>query len=201
MRVRLKYALPLAQMALAVVFLRLTILWIMATRGDDAPGQHPAFHLLLYLNLPIMPILKRLLFGSLLDLALLVAAIGVFWYCIALLIHRYKERGTVFPTGWVALRMAADVVLIAMPTCLGPLFVLEFIENAKDYPAINTFPWSDEVWWWCVPTYGALLMWILGPYSSSAATWSDVFGEGVRRLPTRPRSEAVVWRRPRVGCG
>ncbi len=99
MRVRLKYALPLGQMALAVVFLRLIFLWDVATRMDDMPGKHPAFLLLLYLHLPLMFVLKPLLFGRLPELALLVAAIGVFWYCIALLIHRHNERGTVFHDG------------------------------------------------------------------------------------------------------
>jgi len=159
MRVRLKYALPLGQMALAVVFLRLIFLWDVATRMDDMPGKHPAFLLLIYLHLPLMFVLKPLLFGRLAELALLVAAIGVFWYCIALLIHRHNERGTVFPTGWVALRIAADVVLIAIPMCLGLLF----IESVRDYPNIYALPRSFEGWSWFLPTYGSVLMWILGP--------------------------------------
>jgi hypothetical protein len=159
MRARLKYALPLGQMALAVVFLRLIFLWDLATRMDDMPGKHPAFLLLLYLHFPLMLILKPLLFGRLPELALLVAAIGAFWYCIASLVYRHNERGTVFPTGWVALRIAADVMLVAMPTCLGLLF----FENVRDYPEIYVLPQSFEGWSWFLPTYGSLLMWILGP--------------------------------------
>jgi hypothetical protein len=146
MRVRLKYALPLGQMAFAVVCIRLTVLWVVARSGDDAPGAHPAFWLLLYLHLPIMLILKPLLSGSLPDLALLVGAIGVFWYSIALLIQRYNERGTVFPAGWVALRIGADVVLIAMSTCFGVLFGLQYFENLRDYRGVYLFPWSGEVY-------------------------------------------------------
>ncbi len=185
MRVRLKYALPLGQMALAVVFLRLIFLWDVAASmaHADMPGKHPAFWLLLCLHLPIMLILKPLLFGSLPDAALFVAAIGVFWYCIALLIQRYNERRTVFPRAWIALRIAADGVLIAMPTCLGLLLVLEFIENARDHRGINTFPWSDEVWRWCVPTYGSLLMWILGPIF--------IFGSDLVRCLRRGRPQTA----------
>jgi hypothetical protein len=159
MRLRLKYALPLGQMAATVVFLRLIFLWDVATRRDDMPGKHPAFLLLLYLHLPLMQVLKPLLFGRLPELVLLVAAIGVLWYCVALLIHRHSERGTVFPTDWVALRIAADVLLVTMPACLGLLF----IENIKDYPGTYELPRSFEGWSWFLPTYGSLLMWVLGP--------------------------------------
>lgn len=159
MHLRLKYVLPLVQMALAVVFLRLIFLWDVAARMAhvDMPGKHPAFLLLLCLHLPLMLILKPLLFGRLPQLAALVAAIGVFWYCIALLSHRHYERGTVFPTRWLALRIVADVMLVAAPTCLGLLF----IENVRDYPFI--YPRSFDGWTWFLPTYGSLLMWILGP--------------------------------------
>jgi hypothetical protein len=156
MRVKLKYALPFGQMALAVVLLRLIFLWDVATRMDDMPGDHPAFLLLLYLHLPLMLLLRRLVFGS---LPVLVAAIGMFWYWVVLLVHRYRERGTVFPAGWMALRIVADVVLIAVPACLGWLF----IEEIRGYPNIYVLQRSLVEWSWFIPTYGSLLMWILGP--------------------------------------
>jgi hypothetical protein len=146
-------------MVLAVVLLRLIFLWDVATRMDDMAGKHPAFLLLLCLHLPLMLVLKPLLFGSLPELAVLVAAIGVFWYLVVLLVHRYSERGTIFPAEWMALRIVADVVLIAMPTCLGWLF----IEDIKDYPNIYALRHSLVGWSWFIPTYASLLMWILGP--------------------------------------
>jgi hypothetical protein len=180
MRVRLKYVVPFGQMALAVVLLRLIFLWGAATRMDDMPGEHPAFLLLLYLHLPLMLVLRRLVFGSLPELAALVAAIGVFWYWVVLLVHRYRERGTLFPAGWMALRIVADAVLIAMPMCLGWLF----IDDLRDYPNIYVLQRSLVGWLWIIPTYGSLLVWILGPIF--------VFGNDLVRCfrpSSPPRSE------------
>ena len=160
MRVRLRYALPLAQMALAVVFLRLIFLWDVATRGDDMPGRHPAFQVLIYLHLPLMLVFKELLFGRLPELAVLVAAIGGFWYWIALLVHRYNERRTIFPPAWGTLRIVADLALITMGASIGWLS----IENIRDYPDMySPLPQSFLGWSWFIPTYGFLLMWILSP--------------------------------------
>jgi hypothetical protein len=47
MRVKLKCALPLVHMTLAVVLFWRNDLWINASRGQDMPGPSPAFTLLL----------------------------------------------------------------------------------------------------------------------------------------------------------
>ena len=98
--VRLKYALPAVQMAFAIVCLRLTYLFDLATRGDDMPGKHPAFLLLIYLNFLLMLVLKELMFGGLLQLSALVITIGGFWYRIALLLQKFGQRRSLFPIEW-----------------------------------------------------------------------------------------------------
>jgi len=47
---KLRIILPLAQMVLVVLLLRLSFLYDVATRYDDSPGVHPAFILLLLVN-------------------------------------------------------------------------------------------------------------------------------------------------------
>jgi hypothetical protein len=125
MGLRLKYALPLAQMGLAVVFLRLEFVNELAWRLADSRGFHPAFILLLCLNLPVTVPLKLTLYGYLPTLwfdAILVAAIGAFWYWVALWMHSYHERRTLLPFS-LPLQITADLLLIATGACLGWLLL------------------------------------------------------------------------------
>jgi hypothetical protein len=154
---RLKYALPIAQMALSVVLLRASFLW--NATGHLADGPHPAFLLLIRLHLPLMLVVKPLMFGDIPALAVLVLAIGAFWYCVVLLLYRRNEHGTPFPTDWFSLRIVADVALIGAVAYLGWLFA----ENIRDYPLMYALPRSFEEWLWFLPTHCSSLMWILGP--------------------------------------
>ena len=161
MRVRLKYALPAVQIALAVLSVRQSFLWDIAARGNDAPGKHPAFKLLICINLPVSVVLKPILVlpgPTLWDSVMFVTAIGMFWYWIALRIQRYKERRTLFLFAWLPLRITTDMFLIALGASLAWLLIVE----ARDYP--HNSPISPNILgWWFVPTFTSLLLWALGP--------------------------------------
>jgi hypothetical protein len=157
MRLKLQWALPIAQMALAVIFLRLSFLWHIATRMQDMPGPHPASVLLMCLNLPLSPVLNRIL-----DLpptlwrdGTVVVAIGILWYWVGLKIHRCKERKTLFPVAWEHLRIQVDLLVIGMAGGLGWLLA----EVAKDSTPLS----RSFLGWWFAPICASLLFWTLGP--------------------------------------
>lgn len=52
MRLKLKYAIPLAQVALAVGLLTWSYLWYRAQARNDMPGTAPAFTFLVSINAP-----------------------------------------------------------------------------------------------------------------------------------------------------
>jgi hypothetical protein len=161
MRVRLRYALPLGQMTLAAVCLRLEFLNGVAQRGADSRGLSPAFLLLECFDFPVSFPLKLTLYGYLPALwfgAFSVAAIGMFWYWVALWIDRYNKRRPLFQFVSAPLRIVADVLVIAMGACLGWFLIAE----ARDYP--HNGPLSlDVLGWWFIPTNASLLFWTVGP--------------------------------------
>jgi hypothetical protein len=163
MRMRLRYVLPLAQMALGAIFLRLSFVYEVAQRMADSRGVPPAFVLLLCLNLPVSIPLKLTVWGYLPTLwfdALFVSVIGVFWYWVALGIHRYNERKSVFLFARVALRITTDLGVIAMGAFLG----WSLVEDAgEQHSIISRLSPSALGWWWSIPTYGSLRIWSLGP--------------------------------------
>jgi hypothetical protein len=151
MRVKLKYVLPLAQMALAVVLLRLSYLWMRTITHSDSPGPDPAFSLLLSINAPAA--LARTLWSHRLpylwDNVTFVAAIGMFWYWIALNIQSWRERRrTLLLFAWTPLRIGADLLVIAGGVCLVWLCL-----DAMSGPHVP--------WLWFVPT--SILIWSVGP--------------------------------------
>jgi hypothetical protein len=80
-KVKLKYALPLAQMALAVVLLWRSQLWMTtAARLNDVPGPAPPFTLLMSMNPPVALVhgLVYWHFSPLWELGVSVATIGFF---------------------------------------------------------------------------------------------------------------------------
>ena len=112
--VKLKYVLPLAQMALAVWLIHQAQLWYVAHRRSDAPGPAPADTLLASINAPVQ--LAGTLWRDLewpWDAVILIAAIGVFWYWVAVNIESWRERRAPFLFAWRPLRIAADLFLIA----------------------------------------------------------------------------------------
>lgn len=117
MRVKLKYTLPLSQMALAVVLLWWSQVWYKAvTRTADMPGPSPAFQLLIAINAPLA--LPRLLCIHYLfypwDDVTLIAAVGLLWYWVALNIDSWQKRKAVFMSARGSLRSLGDLVLIAL---------------------------------------------------------------------------------------
>ncbi len=167
MGLRLKYALPLVQMGLAVVFLRLEFVNELTWRMADSRGFHPAFILLLCLSFPVTLPLKLTLYGYLPTLwfdAIVVAAIGAFWYWAALQMHSYHERRTLLPFSSVPLQITADLLLIAIGACLGWLL----LRQVREYPnyfspfKITLSPFNLG-WLWLIPIWASLRIWSLGP--------------------------------------
>jgi hypothetical protein len=108
MRLKLKYALPLVQMALAVGLLRWSHLWYRSqAKISDMPGPAPAFTLLMSINASLALVrgfIYRYLPGYW-DGAILIVVIGLFWYWIALDILRWRERRSVVMFAWHSLRI------------------------------------------------------------------------------------------------
>jgi hypothetical protein len=148
-RVRIKYALPLAQMALAVALIWLSRRELAAAHIQV--GRTPAFDLLALIN-PPAAILRSAWFNYV-DYpwsdVMFVASIGVFWYLIALSIDYWQKRKTILLFTRNPLRVTADLALIA----LGPYFmwVLRRVDVA-DMPRQ-----------WEAPALSAVFCWLLGP--------------------------------------
>lgn len=118
---RFKYALPLAQMVLAVGLLWWSYRWDRwAMRIMDMPGPAPAFTLLVFINAPVA--LARMFWfhhglEGLWSDALFVGLIGLLWYWIALNIVSWRARRTLVLFTWTPLRIAVDLVLIGVCAC------------------------------------------------------------------------------------
>jgi hypothetical protein len=126
MRLKLKYVLPLAQMALAVLLLWWNDVHMRAAeRVMHMPGPTPAFFLLRSINAPVA--LPRTLWApylsSTLDNVTFIAVIGIFWYWIALNIQSWRERRTLHLFAWVPLRVGVDLFVVAMGGYLVWLFI------------------------------------------------------------------------------
>lgn len=150
LRVRLKYALPLAQMALAVVLLwlsrRLEATWTGAYTGSDPP-----YTLLLFLNPPA--VLARALWAdSVLGLpsdTMFVASIGISWYWIALNIRPWRERRALPLFTRPPLRITADLLLVSLSVC--------FLALARRISV------GHMEWQWRYTILACILAWFLGP--------------------------------------
>lgn len=152
-QVKLRYVLPLAQMALAVVFLRWSDLWMRAAmRVNHMPGPAPAFTLLMSMNPPVALVRGFLYWhwSPLWDRILSVTTIGALWYWVALNIDSWRERRAILQFAWVPLRMGTDLMVTAIGACLGFFCVASMMSSLLPLP-------------WLVPTYASLLIWSLGP--------------------------------------
>src|SRR5579871_2485902 len=148
---RLNYVLPLAQMALAALLLRLWFLGDLAQRFLDSRGLPPAAVLLLCLDFPIGVPLKLELWGYLPQLsfdALFVAATGALWYCVALGVHSYRQ-GRSLTFEWKPLRVMADLLLVGMGACLGWLLLDSDSVLSRNYLGWRYFlaAWTSLIWW------------------------------------------------------
>ncbi len=170
--------LPLVQMVLAALLLRLSFLRDFATRYHDSPGVHPGFILLLYLNLPISIPLKLLLYGRLPTLwfdTAFVAMVGMLWYGVASCIAMYRERRTVVPTDRAWLRASVDLLWIAM----GVFIAWMLVEELSSF-RMTVFPAQLGGWFWSAAVCGSLLFWSAG----SIVIFGYDLGNCVRSLMT-----------------
>jgi len=156
MRVRLKYALPLVQMTIAVALLVWSQFWFNAAmRTQDMPGPAPASEVLMAINAPVA-LTASLWFRYLpasWDGVILIAAIGLFWYWVALNIRSWQWRREVFIFSWAPLRLVADFILIGVGGLLGFSCAHEILHGY--------LPFTRLGWLRFVPCMGLLLAWSL----------------------------------------
>jgi hypothetical protein len=149
-RVRIKYALPLAQMALAVALIWLSRRELAA--AHTVGGHTPAFGLLILINPPVA-MLRGLWFNYVYDPwsdhVMFVASIGVFWYLVGLGIDYWQKRKTLLLFTRKPLRVTADLALIAV----GPYFI--WLLRSVD---VANMPWQLET-----PALAVVFCWFLGP--------------------------------------
>jgi hypothetical protein len=149
MRLKLKYAIPLAQVALAVGLLTWSYLWYGAQARNDMPGTAPAFTFLVSINAPVA-LLRAFLYRHLpgyWDDVTFILAIGLFWYWIALNILRWRERRSLVIFAWPPLRLFVDFLMIADGAFLGWFYILH--------------GFGFLTWWWFVPCSAFYWAWCL----------------------------------------
>jgi hypothetical protein len=157
MPVKLRYALPAVQMAVAVGLIWWSDQWFKAQmRLQDMPGPAPAFTLCISINAPIaLP--RALLFrhiSAFWDYVLVVLAAGVLWYWVAVNIGSWRRNRTVLTFRWTPLRLTADLLLVAMGVLFGGWFVAEG-------RSLRPQPWPPSRWLWMAGILIPLLAWSL----------------------------------------
>ncbi len=154
MRMKLKYALPLVQMALALALLVWSQLWSRAMmRTQDMPGPSPAFTLLVSLNAPVA--LPRTFWFRYLpdrwDDVTFIVAIGLLWYWVALNVQSWRQQRMAYTFSRTPLRLTCDFVLISVGIFWG---FTSWSETVSRYLPIA---WSG--WLWFVLRMGLQLTW------------------------------------------
>lgn len=157
---KLRVILPLLQMGLAALLLRLSFVYAVATRHHDMPGRHPGFLLLLVINYTAFLALQRLQpqpesplwFG-----VVSVIIIGLLWYGIASWTLKYRERRTLFSPDRSWLRVSIDLLLIAMGGFLGWTVIWAYL-----YDPITIAPYILGGWLWFVPICILTIAWSVG---------------------------------------
>jgi hypothetical protein len=149
-------------MSLAIGLYRWSDAWLMAkmaaVRGEPYMGPSPGFTLLVLLNAPLA--FLRAFYTRHLpevwDRAVLILAIGLFWYWIALNIEKFPLKRTVTTFALPTLRVTSDLVVMAVAGLVGISDV-------------------SRAWWWLprmdVPDPQGL--WMLGSHLC-LLTWSFV---------------------------
>jgi hypothetical protein len=132
---RIKYALPIVQMILASLLMRwdnaLQIAAFKARPSCDMPGPTPAFTALISINAPLaLPrvIWDRYLLSYNWSFAILVAAVGLFWYWIGLNAEAWRHQKKVLMFSWRPARSVIDTLLVAS----GIVFSLLGASNMRD---------------------------------------------------------------------
>ena len=166
MRIKLKYALPIGQIVLVLGLLRWSYLSSRAAqRICDMPGPDPAWKLAFSVNGPVF--LARQFWSALrpstvafdpivyfvVDDAMLIVAVGLFWYCVALNIYSWRLRRTVFMFSRVPLRLVGDALLITAGVILGWWSVTlghDLVQTRAFPPGMGCF--GSLTWSWWLPS-------------------------------------------------
>ena len=134
---KIKYVLPVVQMALAGALLWLDQVWFLAAvRKCDVPGpSSPAFGFLMSINAPL--VLPRTVWDRYLPFywsqAALIVSVGLLWYWLAGNVPTWWRRRFVFNSLWRPARFTVDVVLIVLGLLCG-LAALSFALDVVHYP-------------------------------------------------------------------
>jgi hypothetical protein len=150
-RMKLKYALPVTQSALAIFLLHEYQLWLVMTRNADMPGPGPAGTILVLINVPVA-LVRGVWFRSH-DVFwpdwIFVLALAIFWFWVGQEIEsRLVERRTPVNIRSQLAKIAIDVLLIVSSVSFFGGFHTEF----------RWFPWS-----YFIPSLASSLFWLLGP--------------------------------------
>jgi len=121
---RIKYALPIAQMILTSLLMRWdSALQIASWRTCDMPGPTPAVTVLISINAPLalpFAIWNRYLSYNW-SFAILIVAVGLFWYWIGLNAEAWRHRKKVLMFSWRPAQSVTDTLLVASGIVFGLL--------------------------------------------------------------------------------
>jgi hypothetical protein len=166
-RIRLRHALPVAQMLVAIGLYRWSDLWLQAAerraRGEPYMGSSPGYDLLSALNAPLVFVqfpryrLERLWHGyphlstpwmlwvpELVTRAIFILTIGMLWYWVARNVESLRQTSAVFTFSVTALRLFSDLLLI-LAGLLSAFHSLRELVNLH-----STLWWSGWNWICCL---------------------------------------------------
>jgi hypothetical protein len=162
---KLEYALPVTQVAVAVFLRHQSELWITLTRRMDMPGPGAAAIVLDLINLPIAVL--RGVWWRAFDVYwpdwIFVAMLAVFWYWVGRGIESRLTRRTPLAIKAQLARIAVDALL----TVSSLLFIFFGRADIRSYPG-----------WYVVPAVVFSLVWIFVP---PFLLCSDLFSIGRRK--------------------
>jgi len=151
-RVKFRYLLPLMQMALAIAIIQWTNHWYLTVaRHYDSPGTPAPFSFMIIMNAPASVV--RMFWAPYVDWlwsnVLFVASIGLCWYSLVWSLDSWRRYCTPFPFRRRRLRIAANLLLIAISVV--------FVGYFRDIN-IAQMPWQ-----WEVPSGILFLGWAIAP--------------------------------------
>ena len=155
MRAKLRYVLPVAQMALAAM-----LLWwsnavlIAANRHHYVLGTTSQFSFLVSLNAPVA-FLRAFWFRHLpflWDDITFTAAIGLLWYWVALNLHSLRQKRKVCMFSWPPLRLIGDIGAIGVG--VGVFWGFIYWRSR-----LGCIPVSWLGWLWCALLVSLPLAW------------------------------------------
>ena len=168
MRVKLKYALPLAQMGLAAVLAWCHHVWQIGAMLQDMPGPSPAGRLLHSIDWPVLLVPGYGIMPFPWSGVTVVAVTGLFWCWVALNLGEFRQRRRVLMFAWAPLRIAGDLFLIVSGALLG-LFCAATVDQGPTADVLGS------KWLWFLPTVAVQFTWCISLIS--------FFGRDVIQIP------------------